>query len=78
MIRKLIGKLQCLTGYHNWSASMQDYIDEWGYVPFDNRIASKSKCSRCGEPYIKIPFIKGTYIKEHYIEESTKETNKQI
>ena len=26
---------------------MNDYIEEFGYVPLDNRIASNSTCERC-------------------------------
>lgn len=42
-------KILCFFGLHNWSSSIQDYIDEFGYVPLDSRVSSKSKCSRCNK-----------------------------
>ena len=47
----MLKKILCLFGWHEWTASMQDYIDEFGYVPLDNRMASNSKCSRCGKHF---------------------------
>ena len=44
-------KIFCLFGWHKWTAHIQDYIDEFGFVPLDNRACSKSKCSVCGKLY---------------------------
>ena len=46
-------KILCFFGFHKWTCSIQDYIDEFGFVPFTDVISSKAKCSRCGEPYKK-------------------------
>jgi len=40
-------RILCFFGWHNWKASLNDYIEEFGYVPLDNRIASNSICTRC-------------------------------
>lgn len=50
-MRKLFKKIQCLFGYHTFTASIQDYIDEFGYVPLDGRICANAKCSECGVKY---------------------------
>jgi hypothetical protein len=44
-------KLLCFFGWHQWICSVQDYIDEFGFIPLDNRISSKSKCGVCGKKY---------------------------
>ena len=44
-------RLLCFLGWHQWTASIQDYIDEFGYVPFDNRKPQNCKCSVCGIKY---------------------------
>ena len=50
-------RILCLFGWHKWTASMNDYIEEFGYVPLDNRIASNSTCERC-----KVTFKKSNYL----------------
>jgi hypothetical protein len=50
-MRKLFKKIQCLFGYHAFTSSIQDYIDEFGYVPLDGRICANAKCSECGVKY---------------------------
>jgi hypothetical protein len=40
-------RILCLFGWHKWTTSINDYIEEFGYVPLDNRIASNSTCERC-------------------------------
>jgi hypothetical protein len=42
-----INKLKCLIGYHNWKFNIQDCIDEFGFVPLDEKMPSTAKCSRC-------------------------------
>ena len=44
-------KILCFLGWHNWTCSIDDIIDEFKYIPLDARIASKAKCSRCGRKY---------------------------
>jgi hypothetical protein len=43
--------LLCLLGYHKWYSKIEDYIEEFGFVPLDNRITSNSKCIICGKQY---------------------------
>jgi hypothetical protein len=42
-----VKRLLCFLGWHKWTSSISDYIEEFGYVPLDNRIASNSVCERC-------------------------------
>ena len=49
--RNFIGRLLCLTGWHQFTCKMQDYIDEFGYVPSDGRVPKVAKCIRCGKNY---------------------------
>ncbi len=37
-MKKLIGKIQCKLGWHNWTCKIKDYLDEFGCVPLDNRV----------------------------------------
>jgi hypothetical protein len=46
-----MSKILCFFGWHNWSTTLQDYLDEYGTLPLDAKISSKSKCSRCGITY---------------------------
>lgn len=41
-------RILCFFGWHEFSCSIQDYIDEFGYVPLDNRLPENAKCTRCG------------------------------
>ena len=49
----MIGKLKCFFGWHSFTCKMQDYIDEFGFVPLDSRFPKTSKCERCGVKYNK-------------------------
>ena len=44
-------KILCFLFGHKWTSSISDYIEEFGYVPLDNRIASNSVCERCEVKY---------------------------
>lgn len=50
-MRIFLGKVSCFLGWHEFISSIQDYIDEFGYVPLDNRIAKNARCSRCNSKY---------------------------
>ena len=47
----MFGKVLCKLGWHNFSCSLQDCIDEFGYLPNDGRMPKKAKCKRCGVNY---------------------------
>ena len=47
------GKLLCKIGWHEFVCSVQDYIDEFGYIPNDGRIPKVAKCNRCKINYNK-------------------------
>ena len=49
----MLGKILCWMGLHRWSASLEDYIEEFGSIPMDGGVAKNSKCERCGELYDK-------------------------
>jgi hypothetical protein len=40
-------RILCFFGWHQWTASIQDYIEEFGYLPLGNVIASNATCERC-------------------------------
>jgi hypothetical protein len=44
-------KILCFLIGHKWIASMKDYIEEYGYVPLDNRVSNNSVCERCKIKY---------------------------
>ena len=44
-------KILCWLGWHKFTCSIQDLIDEFGYIPLDNKMASNSKCKRCGKTF---------------------------
>jgi len=46
-------KILCALGWHSWTASLIDYIEEFGCVPLGGKVASNSKCERCGAKYKK-------------------------
>jgi len=50
-MKKLIGKIQCKLGWHNWSAKIQDYLDEFGCVPKGWAVPKVAKCNRCGKTF---------------------------
>ena len=49
MIKLYFGKFLCKIGWHKWSFTLLDAIDEFGYLPSDNRMPKTAKCSRCGK-----------------------------
>ena len=44
-------KILCFIGWHSYKASPYDYIEQFGYIPFDGRIADNATCEFCGKPY---------------------------
>ena len=50
-MKKLIGKIQCKLGWHNWTCKIKDYIDEFGCVPLGNVIPKVAKCNMCGKTF---------------------------
>lgn len=45
-------KIWCLFGWHNWQASLDDYLEEFGVLGLNNnKICSKSICGTCGKRY---------------------------
>lgn len=50
-MKNIISKLLCKIGVHRFICSIQDCIDEFGYVPSDVRMPKVAKCSRCGKNY---------------------------
>ena len=49
-------KLFCKIGLHSYQSSLEDNIEEFGHIPLDNRICSKSICSHCGKKYKAVYF----------------------
>ncbi len=47
----MIGKLLCYFGWHRWTASLEDYVEEFGHVPSDFAVTYSSECCRCGKKY---------------------------
>lgn len=47
----MIRRLFCLIGWHTWKASFEDYIEQFGHIPIDGRIADSSVCEFCGKAY---------------------------
>lgn len=50
-MKKIIGKILCMLGWHNWTCKIEDYILEFGFVPLDSRMPSTAKCNRCNIKY---------------------------
>ena len=50
-MKKLIGKIQCKLGWHNWTCKIKDYLDEFGYVPLGNVVPMNAQCNRCHKIY---------------------------
>jgi hypothetical protein len=50
-MKKLVGKIKCKLGWHNWTCKIKDYLDEFGYVPLDNRVPMNARCSKCNKIY---------------------------
>ena len=48
----MIRKILCFIGWHSYRASLEDYIEQFGYIPLDGRIiADNAVCKFCGKPY---------------------------
>ena len=48
----MIRKILCFIGWHSYTASHKDYIEQFGYIPLDGRIiADNAVCKFCGKPY---------------------------
>jgi hypothetical protein len=47
----MIRKLLCILGWHTWTYSLTETIEEFGYLPLDNRVPSTAKCKHCGVRY---------------------------
>ena len=47
----MIRKILCFIGWHRWTASYLEYIEEFGQIPLDGRICKKSKCEFCQKKY---------------------------
>ena len=41
----------CFLGWHQWVASIDDYIEQFGHIPLDDRIADNAVCKFYGKPY---------------------------
>jgi len=52
-MKRMFNKIKCLIGWHQFTCKIQDYIDEFGYVPIDSRMPKIAKCSKCGKNYTK-------------------------
>jgi hypothetical protein len=50
-MKKLIGKIKCKLGWHDWHAKIQDYLDEFGCVPKGWVVPMNARCSKCNKIY---------------------------
>jgi len=50
---KYLLKLLCFIGFHRYKCTIQEIINEFGYIPNDGRMPKSSKCERCGIRYDK-------------------------
>jgi len=51
-MKRILSKILCKLGWHNFTYSIQDCIDEFGFIPIDNRMPKTAKC-KCGAKYKK-------------------------
>ena len=51
----MLKKILCLLGYHRFTFTLQDCLDEFGFVPTDSRGPKTARCERCKIKYHKIP-----------------------
>lgn len=63
---KIIDKLKCLIGYHSWTYTIQDCIDEFGFIPLDQRMPSTAKCCKCNVKFKKKQYGKDTNSRRFY------------
>jgi hypothetical protein len=47
-MKKILNKLLCKIGWHEFTCTKQDCIDEFGYIPVDGSMPKKAKCKKCG------------------------------
>jgi len=48
---KIFRKLLCFLGIHTFEASFREYLDQFGEIPIDGRIADGARCIYCGNIY---------------------------
>ncbi len=46
-MKKVIGKLLCKIGIHKFICSLEDCIEEFGFIPNDGRMPKDAECERC-------------------------------
>ena len=51
LLAVVLGKLLCKIGWHEFTCTLQECIDEFGCLPLDGRMSKKAKCERCGKNY---------------------------
>jgi hypothetical protein len=44
-------KILCWLGWHKYTCSIQDLINEFGYVPLDDKMPPNAKCVRCNKTF---------------------------
>lgn len=44
-------KLLCFFGWHKFVCTIQDCMDEFGFIPLDGRMPKNAKCSRCNATF---------------------------
>ena len=47
----MLRKILCFIGWHSYKASLEDYIEQFGHIPVDGRIADNATCEFCGKAY---------------------------
>ena len=47
----MLRKILCFIGWHSYKASFEDYIEQFGHIPVDDRIADNATCEFCGKHY---------------------------
>jgi hypothetical protein len=50
-MKKLIGKIKCKLGWHDWHAKIQDYLDQFGCIPSIWAVPMNARCKRCNKIY---------------------------
>lgn len=52
-MRTLFGKTLCFIGVHRYVCMLKDFIDEFGFIPNDDRMPKVAECERCGVKFGK-------------------------
>lgn len=47
----MLKKILCFFGFHKFKASLNDYIEQFGSIPLNGKIADKAICEYCGKKY---------------------------